>query len=45
MQNDKTRFEMSKAKAVELSNYKKQAKLKEEDAKSQRMNKAIDCAR
>jgi hypothetical protein len=42
MQEDQTQLEMSKAKAIELSNFKKQTKLKEADAKSKRMNSAID---
>ena len=42
MADDKAKFEISKGKAIELSNYKKQTKLKETDAKTQRMNNAID---
>jgi hypothetical protein len=42
MQEDKTQLEMSKTKAIELSNYKKQTKLKEADAKRDRMNSAVD---
>jgi hypothetical protein len=43
MQEDQAQLEMSKAKAIELSNYRKQTKLKEADAKNDRMNKAIVC--
>ena len=43
MQDDKTQFEMSKGRAIELFNFKKQANLKEGTSKSERMSKAIDC--
>jgi hypothetical protein len=42
MQEDKVQLEMSKCKAIELSNFKKQTKLREADAKTQRMNDAVD---
>ena len=42
MAEDKAQFEMSKSKAVELSNYKNLNKLREADAKTQRMNSAVD---
>jgi hypothetical protein len=43
MTEDKAQMEMSKAKAIELSNFKRQTKLKEADAKNKRMNDAVDC--
>jgi hypothetical protein len=42
MQEDKSQLEMSKAKAIELSNFKKQTRLAEAEAKKERMNKAIE---
>ena len=42
MTDDKAQLEMSKGRAIEFSNYKKQTKLSEENAKSQRINKAIE---
>ena len=42
MAEDKAQSEMSKAIAIEMSNFKKQTRLHEEDAKNQRMKNAID---
>jgi hypothetical protein len=42
MAESNSQIEMSKAKAIEMSNYKKQVKLSEREAKNQRMSKAVD---
>ena len=42
MGEDKAQLELSRSKAIEMSNFKTQRKLREEEAKNARIGKAID---